>query len=148
MQNKLPPLAPPGGVHQVTFLMVFGIRAPSGAQEASRGSPGVPRATPSTNLCWFFIDFGWIFLWFGLLLGVPGSAQAIKWISKFGQHSPCVWRVQGYQNSDFARVPGLKPKGNPLAKHQTVQRKTTDPWLGTVAGRPKASGYIFIYIYI
>ena len=89
---------PLGGVHQVTFLMVFGIWAPSGAQEASRGSPGVPRATPSTNFSWFLVDLGWILEWFWLLLGVPGSAQAIKWISKFGQHSPCVWRVQGYQN--------------------------------------------------
>ena len=135
-----------GGVGLLTFLMVFGIRPPSGAQDASRGSPGVPRAIPSTNFLWFWVDLGWILMWFGLLLGVPGSAQAIKWISKFGQHSPCVWRVQGYQNSDFARVPGLKPKGNTLAKHLTVQRKTTDPWLGTVAGRPKASGYIYIYI--
>ena len=42
---------PCGGVHQVTFLMVFGIRAPGGAQDASRGSPGVPRASPSTNFC-------------------------------------------------------------------------------------------------
>ena len=59
---------PWGGVHQVTFLMVFGVGAPSGAQEASRGSPGVPRVIPSTTFmiyCRFGVDFDVILIPFG-----------------------------------------------------------------------------------
>ena len=45
---------PCGGVHQVTFLMVFGIRAPGGAQDASRGAQGCPEPA----LVPTFADFG------------------------------------------------------------------------------------------
>ena len=125
--KKLPPLAPPGGVRLLTFLMVFGIRPPSGAQDASRGSPGVPRAIPSTNFWWFWVDLGWILMWFGLLLGIPGSAQAIKLMSTFGQHSPCVGRVQGYQNLGSILPELQPPKWISKFKQPTVQRRTANP---------------------
>ena len=97
---KFEPKMPPwGGVHQVTFFMVFGVGAPSGAQEASRGSPGVPRVIPSTNFddllsIWggFWCDFGsfWcpshnmnIKIWVAFSLRLKSAR-----VSKFGQHSP------------------------------------------------------------
>ena len=92
------------GVLLLTFLMFLGIRPPSGAQEASRGSPGVPTATPSTIcfviFCRFLVDFDEICTTFGCSRKCPSHRMNVKiWaafplrlkctrVSKFGQHSP------------------------------------------------------------
>ena len=63
------------------FLVVFGILAPGGAQEGSRGSPGVPRGAqshPKYQLLMFFGRFGVDFNVSLLLLGVQGVPEPPK----------------------------------------------------------------------
>ena len=65
--QQIPHLAPPGGVHQVTFSMVFGIRASSGKRPpgGAQGCPEPPQVIPTVGDLWLiFVDVDVIFATF------------------------------------------------------------------------------------
>ena len=138
-QHKMPPW---GGGPPSHFFDGFWRRGP---KWCPRGLQGEPRGAQSHSKYQsllifdrFWEDFDVIWATFGCSRECPSHKMNIKIWAAF----PLRLKSAGVSKL----VPGLKPKGNPLAKHQTVQRKTTDPWLGTVAGRPKASGNLICIV--
>ena len=89
LQNEL--LWYPCGCLRSHFLMLFGIRAPGGAQDGSRGSPRGVQSQPKYQLLMIFdrfrVEIDVISDTFGWSRECP-SHKSEYTVSKFGQHSP------------------------------------------------------------